>query len=321
MDHVVIAAELLKALRGKRSQVQWSRRLGYRSNVAYAWESGRRWPTAAETLRAAERDGIDVAAALTAFYGEAPAWLGEVEAASPEGVARLLQDLKGSLTVTELAGRVGTSRYALARWLAATTQPRLPDFLAVVDAASVRLVDFVTAFVPAERVPTLLPLWQRQEARRRGAFEAPWTQAVLRAFELGAYLALPAHQPGWVAARLGIPREVEDACLAYLEASGQVRWTGTHYAQESLVVDTRGHPEIGRALKVHWSAVAQERIKTGAPGQFSYNVFVVSQENFERIREMHLAYFHALRSLVAEPQPAECVAVANVQLLALDAER
>ena len=52
-----IARGLLRELRGRRSQVQWSRRLGYRSNVAYAWESGRRWPTAAETLRAAGRSG------------------------------------------------------------------------------------------------------------------------------------------------------------------------------------------------------------------------------------------------------------------------
>jgi transcriptional regulator with XRE-family HTH domain len=320
MDYSEVAADFLRALRGRRSQVQWSRRLGYKSNVAYAWESGRRWPTASEALRAAGRDGVDVHAAVSSFYGEAPAWLAEVDPASPAGVARLLQELKGSLTITALAQRVGTSRYALSRWLNGTTQPRLPDFLATVDAASVRLVDFVTALVPAERMPAVQALWERQEARRRGAFEAPWTQAVLRAFELVDYRALPRHEPGWVARRLGIPEEVEQTCVVFLEASGQVRWTGTHYAQESLAVDTRSNPEIGRALKVHWTGVAQERIREGAPGQFSYNVFVVSRQNFERIREMHLAYFHALRSLVSEPQAEECVAIANVQLFALDPE-
>ena len=47
LDFERLSRELLVALRGQRSQVQWSRRLGYRSNVAYAWESGRRWPNAA----------------------------------------------------------------------------------------------------------------------------------------------------------------------------------------------------------------------------------------------------------------------------------
>jgi hypothetical protein len=57
VDFDRIARELMVALRGRRSQVAWSRRLGYRSNVAYAWESGRRSPTGAEMLRAAGRGG------------------------------------------------------------------------------------------------------------------------------------------------------------------------------------------------------------------------------------------------------------------------
>jgi len=60
----VMAAELLRALRGRRSQVAFSRRLGYRSNVAHTWETGKRWPTAAVTLRAARRVGVDLDAGL-----------------------------------------------------------------------------------------------------------------------------------------------------------------------------------------------------------------------------------------------------------------
>ena len=37
------------------------------------------------------------------------------------------------------------------------------------------------------------------------------------------------------------------------------------------------------------------------------------------IRELHLAYYRSLRAIVAESEPAEVVAVANVQLFALDA--
>lgn len=320
MDVERIASDLLRALRGHRSQVQWSRRMGYRSNVAYTWESGRRWPTAAETLRAAGRAGLDVPAAITSFYGKAPAWMDDVEPASPEGVACLLEDLRGHRTVTDLATRVGTSRSAMSRWLSGTTQPRLPDFLATVEAASVRLVDFVTALVPAEEVPSILPLYARMEARRKSAFEAPWTQAFTHALELDDYRALPAHAPGWLAARLGVHPEEEDRCLDFLERSGEIRWTGTHWVHEPLAVDTRRSPEIGRHLKAHWTEVARERIQAGAPGQFSYNVFTVSAADFERIRALHLDYYRALRTIVAESEPGEHVAVANVQLFQLDAD-
>jgi transcriptional regulator with XRE-family HTH domain len=318
LDTDRVAAELLRALRGARSQVQWSRRLGYRSNVAYAWESGRRWPTAAETLRAVRRSGLDLDAALRAFLGQRPPWVDEVDVATAEGVARLLDDLRGALPITDLARRAGVSRSAMSRWLSGSTQPRLPEFLGAVEAASVRLVDFVTALVPADQVPSVRPLWERLEARRRGAFEAPWTQAVVRALELVDYRALPAHEPGWVARRLGIAPEEEAVCLGHLERSGQIRWDGARWQVEALAVDTRTSPEIGPHLKAHWTGVARERIDAGAPGQFSYNVFTVSQRDLARIRELHLAYYQELRAIVADSEPAERVVVANVQLFALD---
>ena len=318
IDFEKTAGEFLRALRGKRSQLAWSRRLGYRSNVVYAWESGRRWPTAAESFRAAGRAGIDLEGALTQFYGERPRWLGALEPASPEAVARLLGDLRGGTSITDLARRAGLSRYSVSRWLSANTQPRLPDFLRVVEAASLRVVDLLTAFVSPEQLPSVAATWERLEARRRGAHELPWTQAVLRALELEDYRDLPAHRPGWIADRLGISREEEARCLDFLESTDQLSWTGSHFQPRTQAVDTRRRPEVGRHLKAHWCRVGEERIRAGAPGQFSYNVFAVSRADFERIRALHLEYYYALRAVVAESEPGECVAVANVQLFALD---
>ena len=73
------------------------------------------------------------------------------------------------------------------------------------------------------------------------------------------------------------------------------------------------------SMKAHWTRVAADRVEAEAPGQFSYNVFTVSEADFEKIRELHLSYFHALRAIVAASEPGERVAVANVQLFALDA--
>ncbi len=316
-DPSLVARELLRALRGRRSQPAWSRRLGYRSNVAWLWEAGRRSPDAAELLRAARLAGVDVDAAITVFLGRPPAWLGVVPDAEVPGA--LLRDLRGTASLVELARRTGHTRFVWARWLAGTTRPRLPDFLAAIDAASLRLVDFVAAFVVPTRIPSIAEAWSRLEARRRGAALHPWTQAILRVLELDAYRAAPDPGPGWIAARLGIPVEEEQRCLSFLVQTGQVaRVEGRYVQQDTLPVDTRRHPEVGRALKQHWSAVARDRIEAGAPGQFSYNVFTVSETDLERLRELHLRYFHELRAIVAASQPGERVAVANVQLFALD---
>jgi len=121
---------------------------------------------------------------------------------------------------------------------------------------------------------------------------------------------------------VGITLEQEREALAFLHDTDQIALVGALWEQrETPPVDTRRHPDVGRALKAHWSAVARERILEGAPGQYSYNVFTVSEADFERLRELHLRYFHELRTLVAASQPGERVCVTNVQLFALDAGR
>ena len=64
----LVARQLLRALRSGRSQVAFSRKLGYRGNPIADWEAGRRCPTAAETLRACELSGIDVVDAFERFH-------------------------------------------------------------------------------------------------------------------------------------------------------------------------------------------------------------------------------------------------------------
>ena len=59
--------ELLRALRGARSQVAFARRLGFRSNVPAAWEGGHRCPNIVELVAVAERVGVDVRGAFEAY--------------------------------------------------------------------------------------------------------------------------------------------------------------------------------------------------------------------------------------------------------------
>ena len=318
MDYEQLAKEFLRALRGKRSQVAWSRRLGYRSNVAYTWEKGRRWPTAAETMRAAERNGVNLREAFLQFFGAAPPeWIETYNLTTSKAVAALLDEMRGNTTILELAKRTGASRYAISRWLTGQTEPRLPDFFRLFEAASTRLLDLVCVLVDPDEVPAVSEQIHLQELRRNGAYRLPWTQAIIRTLELESYLALPAHQPGWIANQIGIDVQQEAACLAFLQQTEQVEWTGTRYVARTVAVDTRGRPEIGRRLKAHWTEEGARRIKAGVPGQFSYVVFSISEDDFERIRELHLRYFNTLRGIISESNPSEMVAVANVQLFGL----
>jgi hypothetical protein len=105
IDHETVARELIRALRGDRSQTAFSRHLGYRCNVLYTWESGRRWPTAATFFRVSLKAKVDVAAKLPDFLGMHPEWLTEGRPMDRARVALLLRELRGS--ETSLLGRDG----------------------------------------------------------------------------------------------------------------------------------------------------------------------------------------------------------------------
>jgi hypothetical protein len=316
MDYERLAAELIRALRGRRSQLAFSRRLGFRTNVVHTWEAERRWPTASRALLAAERAGVDPRAALTRFYRVPPVWLSASPVMTPLLVARLLGDLRGRATIGDVAQRAGRSRFAVGRWLKGEAEPRLPDFLRLIEATSLRVLDFVAAFVDPTSLPSITPLWAKLDAGRRAAFELPWSHAVLRVLELESYRSEP-HRAGFIAEQLGIGIAEEQNCLAALLGSGQLEWDGNNYLVSEQLTDTRHYPEAGRLLKIWWTEQALERLKQDREGLFSYNLFSVSERDYQRLRELHAAYFRELRSIVAASEPAERVVLANVSLLPL----
>jgi hypothetical protein len=322
MDFELIARQFLRALRGKRSQVALARRLRFRSNVAHAWETGRNYPTAAQTLWMAQRLGIDVREAWLRFYRNPPAWLAQVEPVSDECVARCLRDLQGRTPVAHLTRSSGLSRFALARALSGQAEPRLPDFLRIVEATSLRAIDWIGAFVDPGQLPALRESWKKLEAARSVAYDEPWTLAVIRVLELDAYKRMRRVPRGWIGARLGIPLEAELRCLALLEASGLIRLERSRYrVVAGAALDTRRDLERAKSLRKWWGERALERFGEGPDRIFSYNVFGISEADYQRVRELHRAYFQELRAIIAASNPVERVVLANVQLVGLDDAR
>jgi transcriptional regulator with XRE-family HTH domain len=124
-----LATEFLRAVRGKRSQVNFSRRLGYASNVAAEWESGRREPSAARALSACLRCGIDVRGAVSRFHEPsalqlacpAPSRHAEIR---PAQVAAWLRGQRSDRRLTELANATGLSLFQVSRASTAQNGPK-----------------------------------------------------------------------------------------------------------------------------------------------------------------------------------------------------
>jgi transcriptional regulator with XRE-family HTH domain len=321
VDYDALASGLMRALRGARSQAAFSRRLGYSTNVAYAWESGSRAPTASQMLRAASRIGVNVRAALEPFFQRRlPEALRELDPSEPLFAASLLRELHGPGPMRVLAERVGLSRSAVSRILSGDTQPRLPMFLRIADAASRRVLDLLAGLVDVASIPAAKDEWRRMDALRRLAHGSPLSEAVPRFLELAQYAALPAHRPGWIAERLGIPQDEEERTLRALEAAGLIAWDGARWRidRERSVDTTLFDRRAATQLAEHWADVARRRIAEGGEGRFAYLVFSTDDVTLAAIGELQAQFFRELRALVAASSKNERVAVANVQLLAID---
>jgi Domain of unknown function (DUF4423) len=152
---------------------------------------------------------------------------------------------------------------------------------------------------------------------RRLAYDEPWSQAVLRALELSSYAALAAHEPGWIARRIGITEEEEATCLARLQNSGQVSRQGGRYRIEQvLALDTRRDPDAARRLRAWWLRRGAARIESGERG-LMYNVLGVSSADLLRLRELQKAYLTEVRAIVARSEPVQHVVLAADLLLEL----
>ncbi|MEO0600963.1 MAG: DUF4423 domain-containing protein [Myxococcota bacterium] len=306
-------AELLRAVRGKRSQVAFSRRLGFQSNVAAEWEGGRRAPTAERLVRAMIRVGMDVDSGFARFHPTAAP-------ARTEGLHAWLRAIAGNTRQSQVATRSGFSRHQIRRWFSGESEPRVHEFLRVVHALTGRAPDWVACLVPIERVPSLESAHRAAQAAARLAYDHPWTTAVRLLLVTDGYRDDPTE--AFLARALGLDlSDVRAAVQALLDAGLVVR-DGEGLAVSSTFSSTvSASVDDIRKLKAHWARVASERLH--APRSLdltSVNLITVSRADLERVRQLQRDYFRALRGLVASSHPEEVAAFVMMQTVSLSPE-
>lgn len=306
-----MAAQLVRARRGARTQKQLSRLLGYQSNVVFAWENGRDVPSARAFFRLAKMAGPP--ADPSTFLGHACPDLCE-----RSGVAAFMKELLGSFKMAQIGHQLGRDRHAVGRWLRAQTDVSLPELLHFVEVTTLRIYDFLAVYVDPSDLPEAASGYALLEAARESARQMPWSHAIVHMAELPSYRALPAHERGWFASRLGISTQDEEECLALLVEMGQLRYDGcTYLGTQSINVDTRRDPVATRQLASFWMREGAERVLTPGRGRFAFNTFALSKKDVAKAKDLQSEYFQKLRNLVAGSEPAEAVAVATFQFFPL----
>jgi DNA-binding phage protein len=316
-----VASELIRALRGRRTCAELSRRAGYRSNIVHRWEAGQCWPTAAGFLQLHARLRPAAPHWIESFFHERPSWANALAASSPDAVAAFLRHVRGKTPIVRIAALSACNRYSVSRWLAGSSEPKLPDFLRLVDASSRRLLDLIAALEDPSRLPSLRERWQQQQLARQAAYDLPWSHAVLRALELVDSPRGLTAQQAFIARKLGISSDQVREALRVLEAMAQVKKTrGRFVPREVTAIDTGSDPVRARELRVGWTTTALERLRAGASGHYGWSLFAVSKADLARLNHLHLQYVRAMREVIASSTPSECVGLYCAQLLDLGAD-
>ncbi|HEY8430287.1 MAG TPA: helix-turn-helix domain-containing protein [Sandaracinaceae bacterium] len=302
-----MSREWVRAMRGPRSQTALSRRLGYRTNVIYRWESGARSPTASEALLLAQRVGVDPVEAMKAFsrsYGVSDFATG----IEPEPLAAWLRALCTSRPQKEIAERSGISRSRVSRILAARTRVTWCDFLRLVEAATRRVLAFLGGFVDPAKLPSAARAWARDEAFRRLAIEHPMSEALLALLRLESYRALPAHDDAWLAARLRIPEDEVRAALRALSRAGLVRRVRGRYRLArpwSVEMETVHGPRVRSAPM--WMRRIADLDLPSTRGH--YVVFDCTRSELARMTDILTKAYHECREILSASRGSEVAGV------------
>ncbi len=320
MDAEKTASDLLRALRGDRSQEAFRRLLGRRSNVAHTWENGHRFPSAIEFHRVAARVGVSPVEAWRSFLaGQSPPWLDDdFDPTDKANLGRLLTQLHRAGPLTELCRDSGFTRHAAIRWLRGESAPRLPDLLRFVQATTFRLADFAACWVDPEKLPSLTQRWVRLETARHALAQDPSAQLVRLGVELWPRTSDRPPIAPWLASQLGLPLADIERCLALLVESGQLTPRDDGYAVGDLTPVEAETRRVGPGLKAHVAELGTNRVREAdAEGIFSYAVFTVSEDDYEAARGIIAEAYQKLRHLATTSDKPERLVAVNLQLFPL----
>ena len=312
------ASEFLRALRGSRSQIALARRLGYSGNPITDWENGRRYPKLSQVWR--------IAVLLKRPITESLKFLGNdllEESCRKFPGPSIFLALKGSTPFGVWAEQSGFSRFTLSRWCHGEGEPRLPEFLQLLERSGRRHIDWMNSIVSIENIPSLSTEYGRVVQARSLAFEKPLTELLLRAVECRAYLALQAHDEDWLARFLGVSKDVITALISALSDASLIEKRGNHFVViGELHVDMKSEPQRSKQHRKYWADFAAMRHPIDKSDDwFAYNVMSLNRTAAERVEKRLRDAFREVRTIVANQELSQEELPEEVKLLTIQLSR
>jgi hypothetical protein len=296
MDFDLVARELVRAVRGKRSQTAVNRRLGYAFNQVHRWERGQTRVKWSDFVALCAACRVDLKAALVEVIG-----FYDDPARGDLVVANLIRPA----SMTLLQRVAGLSRTEVAHWVAGRVIPRLEHVLLLLEVSRSSLLELASKLVEIELVASLAGEAALRAQRRDLLTRHPNLEVVVAVLELEGYRALARHDDAFVAARAGLPVEETRTILAGLVEVGTIALRRRKYVLEErwqATYDLRGDFGVITPVKLHWMKEAARALEgqRAFPEKdfFSYYVFNASDEVAEKVTAEYADFLKRVIALV-----------------------
>jgi transcriptional regulator with XRE-family HTH domain len=316
----ILVKELLRALRGRRSQRALSQRLGYSFNQVAKWESGHKKILWNEFVDLCTATKTPLAKSLASHYK----YSGESSDASQ--IISMLIQVNGKST-SAIGRQLEISRHSLSSWLKSKSYPSVHEVLHLLSlyrGGKPHVISFVASLVGnSAMLPSIGDVVAQREGQIALAYQHPWLSAAAECLQLRDYRESAKHIPGFISKHLGISIDEEQMALSFLMKIGAITERNRKFAisgssvvfQENVLADPNDQ-EGNFRVREYWWEKALTHLRNRPSWKsltFAFQTFAVSKEADKKIRDASIRYYQEIERLVEDDtQPKEIFRIMNL---------
>lgn len=293
LDYDLLAQQLIRAMRGDKSQEWLNKRLATNSNVIHRWEKGHSKASWEDFVSLCQVLKIDLQKQMLSYFRYQE---------SLEDTVSILSHLFSNKKLNDIAETSGIKISKLRRLMSAQTSLSLNDFLQVIfsfdDMESM-------AFVFDISVNASIPLLDELNSKRlnitRLYFDNPNIGLLLICLELPGYRKLSFHQDSFLAKASGLSIKEINELIKQSEENDLITLQDGLYVAGSIRFSDRGTSKEMLGTRKFWlnRSIDNMQCKTNLDAYGSI-VFNTSQKARKEIIGLYLRFFEDFKKAVAE---------------------
>lgn len=293
MKSAALLPQLIRSLRGRKTQRQLSQRLGYSSNQVHRWESGQVQISWNEFFRLASDCSVDLGKILRSVYSID--W--------DVSLSHLFFSNFGSkLDQASLLGGLEISRYQYYRYRRDESDAPAYLIFQLIYLSGTQFYFFLDQILKGKEYGSLFPIVELHRKESELGYQYPQMFAILSAISLPMYQNSKGLHEEWLAKKVGIDADLFSTIIDHMKKINLIVQDGKKY---KLLKD-KSAPEYSREgvkkILLHWNDVVREKILTQYPVEHNftgYQEFSVSAEGLKKIQTRYREFYSDIASIVS----------------------